>query len=62
MLLSIHFFGENYMKENQRVTITKRMLREGLLRLLEEKPIDKISCTCICVAAIPWRVLLPRCS
>lgn len=36
------------MKENQRVTITKRMLREGLLHLLEEKPIDKISVTLLC--------------
>ena len=36
------------MKENQRVTLTKRMLREGLLRLLEKKPIEKVSVTELC--------------
>lgn len=36
------------MKENQRVTITKRMLKEGLLRLLGEKPLDKIRVNELC--------------
>lgn len=36
------------MRENQRVTITKRMLKEGLLRLLREKPLDKIRINELC--------------
>ncbi len=36
------------MKENQRVAITKRMLKEGLLRLLEEKPLEKIHINELC--------------
>lgn len=36
------------MKENQRITITKRMLKEGLLRLLEEKPLDKVRVNELC--------------
>ncbi len=36
------------MKENQRVTVTKRMLKEGLLRLLEEKPLEKIHVNELC--------------
>lgn len=36
------------MKENQRVTITKRMLKEGLLRLLEHKPLDKVRVNELC--------------
>lgn len=39
------------MKENQRVTITKRMLREGLLRLLETKALDKIRVNELCAEA-----------
>ena len=35
-------------QENQRVTVTKRMLREGLLRLLETKELDKINITELC--------------
>ena len=38
-------------RENQRVAVTKRMLREGLLRLLEEKPLDKIHITELCKEA-----------
>lgn len=34
--------------ENQRVLVTKRMLREGLLRLMKEKDIDKIKITELC--------------
>lgn len=36
------------MKENQRITVTKRMLKEGLLRLLEVKPLDKIRVSELC--------------
>ena len=36
------------MKCNQRVIVTKRMLHEALLQLLEEKSIDKISITELC--------------
>lgn len=36
------------MKENQRVAVTKRMLKEGLLRLLKEKPLEKIRVNELC--------------
>lgn len=36
------------MKENQRIVLTRRMLREGLLRLMERKPLDKISVSELC--------------
>lgn len=35
-------------KENQRITLTKKLLQEGLLRLLEVKSLDKISVTELC--------------
>ncbi len=35
-------------KYNQRVAVTKRMLKEGLMRLLKDKPLDKISITELC--------------
>lgn len=35
-------------KENQRIILTRRMLQEGLLRLLETKDLDKISVTELC--------------
>lgn len=35
-------------KENQRITLTKRLLQEGLLRLLETKALEKISVTELC--------------
>ena len=35
-------------KENQRISLTKRMLQEGLLTLLETKDLDKISVTELC--------------
>ncbi len=38
-------------KENQRIAITKRMLRESLLELLKHKDISKISITELCQAA-----------
>lgn len=36
------------MKENQRVALTKRLLQEGLFRLLEEKPLEKVKVTELC--------------
>lgn len=36
------------MQENQRITLTKRMLKEGLLRLLEQKSLDKIHINELC--------------
>ena len=36
------------MKENQRIAVTKRMLKDGLLRLLETKPLDKIRVNELC--------------
>ena len=38
-------------KENQRVVITKRLLEEAFLRLLEKKHIDKISVSELCAEA-----------
>ena len=35
-------------KENQRIALTKKLLQEGLLRLLEIKTLDKISVTELC--------------
>lgn len=35
-------------KENQRIVLTKRLLQEGLLRLLETKDLDRISVTELC--------------
>lgn len=35
-------------KENQRIALTKRLLREGLLTLLEMQPMEKISVTELC--------------
>lgn len=35
-------------KENQRIVLTKRLLQEGLLRLLETKELEKISVTELC--------------
>lgn len=36
------------MKENQRIAVTKRMLKEGLLRLLETKELGKIRISELC--------------
>lgn len=36
------------MKENQRILLSKRLMQEGLLRLLESKPIEKISVKELC--------------
>lgn len=36
------------MKDDQRVALTKRLLREGLLRLLEKKDIDSIKVSELC--------------
>lgn len=35
-------------KENQRIALTKRLLQDGLLKLLESKSLDKISVTELC--------------
>ena len=39
------------MKENQRIIVTKRMLKEGLLRLLETKDLKKIKINELCEEA-----------
>ncbi len=44
------FVGEIVM-ENQRIRITKRMLREALIRLLGKKPIEKIRVQELCQEA-----------
>ncbi len=36
---------------NQRVAVTKRMVQEGLMRLLEKKPLEKINITELCQEA-----------
>lgn len=38
-------------KENQRVALTRRLLKESLLELLEKKPIQKITVSELCAAA-----------
>jgi len=38
-------------KTNQRVEVTKRMVKEGLIRLLEKKPLEKINITELCQEA-----------
>ncbi len=35
-------------KSNQRIVVTKRMLKECLMRLLKDRPLDKISITELC--------------
>lgn len=36
------------MKDDQRVTLTKRLLKDGLLRLMQKQNLDKISVTQLC--------------
>ncbi len=36
---------------NQRITVTKRMLKEGLMRLLDKKTLDKVNITELCQEA-----------
>ncbi len=36
---------------NQRIAVTKRMVQEGLMRLLEKKPLEKINITELCQEA-----------
>lgn len=36
------------MKENQRIMVTKKLLKEGLFRLLDKKNIDKVNVTELC--------------
>lgn len=38
-------------RENQRVQLTKRLLKEALLKLLQEKPLDQISVSELCRVA-----------
>jgi len=38
-------------KINQRVAVTKRMVKEGLLRMLEKKPLEKVNITELCQEA-----------
>lgn len=38
-------------KENQRIMITRRLLKENLIEMLKEKSIDKISVTELCQRA-----------
>lgn len=35
-------------RENQRVTVSKRILKEGLLRLLEQGPLESVTVTTLC--------------
>ena len=37
------------MKDDQRTALTKRLLREGLLRLLSKTDLNKISVTQLCI-------------
>ena len=39
------------MRGNQRIALTKRLLQEALIRLLEKKPLDKITVTELCSEA-----------
>ncbi len=39
---------EKYMKENQRIALTRRLLRDALLELLREMPLEKISVCALC--------------
>ncbi len=39
------------MADNQRVAVTKRMVQEGLMRLLEKKPLEKVNITELCQEA-----------
>ena len=36
------------MRGNQRIELTKRLMQEGLLRLMDQKPLDKITVTELC--------------
>lgn len=47
-------------RENQRVVITKRLLKESMLRLLKEKELDKINVTELCREAGINRVTFYR--
>lgn len=38
-------------ESNQRVAVTKRMVKEGLMRLLKKKPLEKINITELCQEA-----------
>jgi len=38
-------------RENQRVQLTKRLLKEALMKLLEEKPLEQINVSELCRVA-----------
>jgi len=38
-------------ESNQRVAVTKRMVKEGLIRMLEKKPLEKVNITELCQEA-----------
>jgi len=50
--LSAKILGSQIMtKLNQRVAITKRMVKEGLIRMLKKKPLEKVNITELCEEA-----------
>ena len=42
---------EEYMDESRRIRMSKRMMKDALLELMEEKPLSRISVTAICETA-----------
>ncbi len=54
-MLDLHHFSENpqnaQKQENQRTRLTKRLLRESLLELLKEKPVEHITVKELCELA-----------
>lgn len=54
-MLDLHHFSQNpqnaQKQENQRTRLTKRLLREGLLELLKEKPVEYITVKELCELA-----------
>lgn len=51
MLYCKRIRGDIMTEVNQRVAVTKRMLKEGLIRLLDKKPLDKVNITELCQEA-----------
>lgn len=54
-MLDLHHFSQNpqnaQKQENQRTRLTRRLLREGLLELLKEKPVEYITVKELCELA-----------
>lgn len=46
--MDLRQISEKYSKENQRTRLTKRLLRESLLELLQKKPVDQITVKELC--------------